>query len=114
MERRRWAKYFSIPIADKVPDGFPIATLGAQRALCALSQKAPERVVPAMEALFHATWIDRNSKIGKPEGFGPVLESVVGKETTQELIPLVSPIPPRFYSSDNHADCVLQRRASHR
>lgn len=73
-----------------MPDGFPVRTLGVQRALCALSQKAPEKLSSVMEALFQSMWIDRNSRIGEPEGFIPVFEGVLGKETTQEILQAVS------------------------
>lgn len=86
----RWAKFFSVPIADEIPDGFPVMTLGVQRALCALSQKAPAKLPTAMEALFRSLWVDRNSNIGKPEGFTPVLEGAIGKEITQEVLQAVS------------------------
>lgn len=85
----RWAEYFSVPIADETPEGFPPRTLGIQRALCALSQKSPAKLPTVIEALYRSFWIDRNSKIGEPEGFTPVLESVLGKKETQELLSAV-------------------------
>lgn len=91
-------------MADKVPDGFPIRTLNVQRALCALSQKCPAKVPAVLEALFRSAWVDRNSKIGEADGFAAVLEPVVGKDITQEVISLVSycfsanPPPPPPHS----------------
>ncbi|KAJ5145057.1 thioredoxin-like protein [Penicillium atrosanguineum] len=85
-ERERWAKYFSVPMADKTPDGFPVRTLAVQRALCALSQKAPAKMPAVLEALYRAFWVERNSKIGEPEGFQPILESVLGKQDTEEIL----------------------------
>ncbi|KAJ5108987.1 hypothetical protein N7456_005662 [Penicillium angulare] len=85
-ERLRWAKQFSVPIDEQMPEGFPVKTLGVQRALCALSQKAPEKLPSVMEALFQSMWVDINSRIGEPEGFTPVLESVLGKGATQEIL----------------------------
>ncbi|KAJ5273443.1 hypothetical protein N7478_008568 [Penicillium angulare] len=85
-ERLRWAKQFSVPIDEKMPEGFPVKTLGVQRALCALLQKAPEKLPLVMEALFRSMWVDRNSHIGEPEGFIPVFEGVLGKDATQEIL----------------------------
>lgn len=80
-----------------MPEGFPVKTLGVQRALCALSQKAPEKLPSVMEALFQSMWVDRNSRIGEPEGFTPVLESVLGKGVTQEVLQAVSSFLPPSY-----------------
>lgn len=88
-ERERWAKYFSVPMVEEMPDGFPPRTLGVQRALCALSLKAPAKLPAAIEALYRSFWVDGNSKIGEPEGFTPVFESVLGKQETQELLSAV-------------------------
>ena len=85
-ERLRWARYFSVPIVEQTPAGFPSLTVAPQRALCAISQKAPERFVPAVEALFQSYWVEANSQIGQPEGFGPVLEKVLGKEGAQQIL----------------------------
>lgn len=77
-------------MADETPDGFPIRTLAVQRALCALSQKAPAKLPAVLEGLYRAFWVERNSKVGEPEGFVPVLESVLGKQDTQEILSAVS------------------------
>lgn len=93
-ERVRWAKYFSVPISEQMPEGFPVKTLPVQRVLCALSQKAPANLPSVMEALFRSLWIDRNSKTGEPEGFTPVLESVIGAQATQEVLQAVRASAP--------------------
>jgi 2-hydroxychromene-2-carboxylate isomerase len=43
-----------------------------------------------LEALYRAFWVERNSKVGEPEGFAPVLESVLGKQGTEEVLSAVS------------------------
>lgn len=91
-ERRRWAKYFSVPIADNTPEGFPPRTLAVQRALCVVSQKAPAKLPSVIEALYHSFWVQSNSKIGEPAGFTPVLESVLGKQATQDILSAVSSV----------------------
>ncbi|KAJ6104467.1 thioredoxin-like protein [Penicillium sp. IBT 18751x] len=85
-ERERWATYFSVPMADRPPDGFPVRTLAVQRALCALSLKAPAKMPAALEALYRAFWVERNSAVAEPEGFLPILENVLGKHGTEEIL----------------------------
>lgn len=66
-----------------------MVTLPAQRALCAIAQKRPNQLVPAIEAFYRALWVDGNAKIGQPEGFGPVLEKVLGQSGAQEILQAV-------------------------
>lgn len=89
-ERLRWAKYFSVPVAEHSPDGFPPKTLNAQRALCAISQKFPAKLPSVLEALYRSFWVDRNAKIGEVEGFAPVLQGVLGQQETQDILSAVS------------------------
>lgn len=91
-ERRRWAKYFSVPIADNMPEGFPPRTLAVQRALCVVSQKAPAKLPSVIEMLYHSFWVQSNSKIGEPAGFTPVLERVLGEQATQDILSAVSSV----------------------
>lgn len=100
-ERLRWAKYFSVPIAEQMPDGFPVKTLAVQRALCSVAQKAPSKLPSVIEALYHSLWIERNSKIGEPEVFVPVLEAILGKQTTQEILSAVSFLVFHFVTLNN-------------
>lgn len=90
-QRVRWAKYFSVPIIEGFPKGFPFRTLPVQRALCAISQQAPEKLAPVIGAIFHAVWVEGNTAVGEPDGFVPVIESVLGKQETQEIMSAVSP-----------------------
>ncbi|KAJ5949179.1 2-hydroxychromene-2-carboxylate isomerase [Penicillium verhagenii] len=85
-ERLRWAKYFSVPIHEQMPAGFPIKTLPVQRALCVIAQKAPASLPSVIDALYCSIWIDRNSKVGEPEGFTPILETLLGKQATHEVL----------------------------
>ena len=105
-ERRRWARYFSIPMVHDSPEGFPPMTLAPQRALCAISQKKPDQLVPAIGALYHSFWVENNAKIGQVEGFQPVLEKVLGKDGTQDILaavcspgPLTSRLASRHFGS---------------
>jgi 2-hydroxychromene-2-carboxylate isomerase len=86
----RWAKYFSVPIIEGFPKGFPIRTLPVQRALCAISQRTPEKLADVIGALFHSFWAEGNTTVGSPEGFAPLVESVLGKQETEEVIAAVS------------------------
>ena len=85
-ERYRWSRYFNVPIVQTVPEGFPPRTLSTQRALCAISQKHPDKLVPAFEALYHLFWVEGNANIAQPECFGPVLEGVLGKDVAQSVL----------------------------
>ncbi|OJJ83868.1 putative 2-hydroxychromene-2-carboxylate isomerase [Aspergillus glaucus CBS 516.65] len=85
-ERIRWSRYFRVPMVDHFPHDFPPVTLGVQRALCAVSQRYPELLVPAIASLYYAFWADGNSKVIQPEIFGPILEKVLGKERTHEIV----------------------------
>ncbi|RAL05901.1 putative 2-hydroxychromene-2-carboxylate isomerase [Aspergillus ibericus CBS 121593] len=85
-ERNRWARYFSVPIVQTTPEGFPPRTLSTQRALCAVSQKFPDKLVPAFQALYQCFWVEGNPDIAKPECFGPVLEKVLGKEEARVVM----------------------------
>ncbi|CAG8090075.1 unnamed protein product [Penicillium salamii] len=85
-QRVRWAKYFSVPIIEGFPKGFPIRTLYVQRALCAISQRNPAQLADVIGALFHAFWAEGNTTVGEPEGFTPLLEGILGKEETQQVL----------------------------
>ncbi|KAJ5175257.1 uncharacterized protein N7482_001134 [Penicillium canariense] len=90
VERRRWAKYFSVPISDNPPDGFPPRTLAVQRALAAISHKSPAKLPLVIEALWHSFWVESNSKIGEPAGFTPVLDGVLGQQATEEVLSAIT------------------------
>lgn len=77
-------------MSDEMPEGFPPRTLGVQRALCAISHKSPAKLPSVIEALYRSFWVTGNPKIGEPEGFTPVLESVLGKQDAQEILAAVS------------------------
>lgn len=77
---------------ERIPDGFPPVTLEAQRALCAISQKFPDKLVPALESLYSAFWLDGDSKVSNPETFVPILERVLGKKEMGEIVTAVSAI----------------------
>ncbi|GKZ31932.1 hypothetical protein AbraIFM66950_000912 [Aspergillus brasiliensis] len=85
-ERHRWARYFNVPIAQTTPEGFPPRTLSTQRALCAISLKHPDKLAPALEALYRLFWVEGNPNIAQPECFGPVLEGVLGKDVAQSVL----------------------------
>jgi 2-hydroxychromene-2-carboxylate isomerase len=59
IERLRWARLFNIPMCEEIPEGFPPMTLAVQRALCALAIERPSAVPAALDALYHALWVER-------------------------------------------------------
>ncbi|KAJ5860861.1 uncharacterized protein N7529_008171 [Penicillium soppii] len=85
-QRVRWAKYFSVPIIEGFPKGFPIRTISVQRALCAISQRTPDKLAEVINAIFESFWVNGNTTVGEPEGFAPLIESVLGKQETDEVI----------------------------
>lgn len=84
-----------------MPDGFPIKTLAVQRALCSVAQKAPAKLASVIEALYHSLWVERYSKIGEPEGFALVLEAILGKQATQEILSAVSFLVSHSFTFNN-------------
>ncbi|KAL4940676.1 hypothetical protein BDV06DRAFT_18100 [Aspergillus oleicola] len=86
LERLRWARYFSVPIAESSPEGFPQLTLAVQRSLTALSQQYPDKLVPAIEAVWKEFWVNGNGKATQPEGFVPILEEVLGSSETKAVL----------------------------
>ena len=103
----RWAKYFSVPIIEGFPKGFPIRTLPVQRALCAISQRNPEKLADVIGAIFHSFWVDGNTTVGDAEGFAPLVESVLGAQETQEVIAAVSTkLPHTHVCMSKCSQCV--------
>ncbi|KAL3465539.1 thioredoxin-like protein [Aspergillus heterothallicus] len=86
VERLRWARYFSVPIAEKTPEGFPQLTLAVQRALTAISQRAPDQLAPVTEAIWKEFWVEGDGKATQPEGFIPVIEKILGEVETKAAI----------------------------
>ncbi|KAI9739628.1 MAG: hypothetical protein M1834_006346 [Cirrosporium novae-zelandiae] len=84
-DRRRHSRQFNIPIADRVPDGFPAFTLSTQRALCAVAITVPAKLSDAISSFYHAYWVER-----KPIDDLTVIEAalgkVLGKDLTQETM----------------------------
>ncbi|KAJ5446300.1 HCCA isomerase/glutathione S-transferase kappa [Penicillium cf. griseofulvum] len=77
---------FSVPSIEMFPKHFPFGTLSVQRALCVISQKAPGKLAPVIGVLFHAAWVEGSTDIGKPDHFAPVIEGILGKQGTLEIM----------------------------
>ncbi|KAL1965923.1 hypothetical protein VTN77DRAFT_5056 [Rasamsonia byssochlamydoides] len=86
LERRRWARAFSVPMVDDMPKGFPPLTLAVMRAVCAVSVLSPNQLIPCLDALYRSFWVEGNANIGKPEGFMPVLEKTLGGTAAEEVL----------------------------
>ncbi|EZF75545.1 hypothetical protein H105_02957 [Trichophyton soudanense CBS 452.61] len=80
VERLRWSKLLGVPITEAMPDGFPVFTLAVQRALCVVAADHPEKLASCIDALYNTLWVNRDSSVIKPEGYVPVLETVIGKD----------------------------------
>ncbi|KAK2827809.1 hypothetical protein FQN49_007324 [Arthroderma sp. PD_2] len=85
VERMRWSKLLGVPIIETMPDGFPVSTLAVQRALCVIAEDHPEKLAGCIDALYHSLWVKSDSAVGKPEGYMPVLESVIGKDAAAKV-----------------------------
>jgi 2-hydroxychromene-2-carboxylate isomerase len=73
-------------MSTTLPPGFPVLTLQTMRALCALELLDPSKLPIALDALYHALWVERQSQVGKTEGFAPILEKVLGKELAGRVL----------------------------
>lgn len=89
-ERDRWARYFDVPMIKHFPEDFPPMTLEAQRALCAINQRIPEKLLGATEELYCSIWIHGNMKVGQGAALAAVLERVLGKNDADAIIKAVS------------------------
>lgn len=85
-ERIRWARYFSVPVSESMPEGFPPNTLAAQRAFAAISQQTPSKLASATEAVYEEFWLKGNAKATQPEVFVPILERFLGSAETKAVL----------------------------
>ncbi|KAL4820528.1 thioredoxin-like protein [Aspergillus spinulosporus] len=85
-ERIRWARFFSVPIAETSPEGFPPNTVTVQRALTAISQQTPDKLIPATEAVWQEFWVKGDGKATQPEVFAPIFERILGSSQTKSII----------------------------
>ncbi|KAI9930973.1 hypothetical protein ASPWEDRAFT_34510 [Aspergillus wentii DTO 134E9] len=85
-ERDRWARYFDVPMIKHFPEDFPPMTLEAQRALCAINQRIPEKLLGVTEELYRSIWIHGNMKVGQGAALAAVLERVLGKNDADAII----------------------------
>lgn len=90
VERLRWSRFFAVPMAQSMPDGFPPLTLTIMRTLCALTASNPnqEKLCQSLDALFKAFWLDRQPT-HQPEVMQQVLKQVLGEEETVKGTPPV-------------------------
>ncbi|KAK2745881.1 hypothetical protein FQN57_003494 [Myotisia sp. PD_48] len=85
IERKRWAKFLDIPICAGAPKGMPLRTLEVQRVLCAVAADYPAHFEACLDALYKVVWVESNGEIVKPEGYMPILESVLGKDAALKV-----------------------------
>ncbi|OAL23165.1 hypothetical protein AYO20_11033 [Fonsecaea nubica] len=90
VERLRWGRQFHIPMAEKLPAGFPKPTIQLQRFLTsvwmedndkATGQKQQDTFVRALDTLYAALWTDpTQGDIDEPNTFSRVLTPVLGQD----------------------------------
>jgi len=87
VERLRWARLFSIPMTEKMPDGFPPLTLTIMRALCALTvlneKDGQDKLVKALDELYWEYWVN-HKKTNEKDILAEVLGKVLGSEETRK------------------------------
>lgn len=90
VERTRWAEQFNIPITPTVPQGFPVLTLTAMRAMAYLNANYEQaHVVKAFDALYQSFWVEGNGGVAKADGekgFGVVLKEALPKEVLEDVM----------------------------
>jgi 2-hydroxychromene-2-carboxylate isomerase len=79
LERKRWGKYFNIPMSEDFPPGFPINTISLGRVLAALSISHPQSVTSAISLLFQNFWVHYTEPT-KPENLLALVKTIVGSE----------------------------------
>ncbi|KAF2098557.1 HCCA isomerase/glutathione S-transferase kappa [Rhizodiscina lignyota] len=84
-ERNRWATYLEIPINRQPVPGFPVSTVPVQRALCAIQMSEPEKLAPALDALYTALWVN-HAEIAKPDVIQSVLSSAIGEKSAAAAV----------------------------
>jgi hypothetical protein len=93
-ERLRWARAFSIPMKEEMPDNFPPLTVNIMRALCAIQLadgESQERLVRTLDVLYHKYWVD-HIPTHEPEKLRSVLVDILGAgEAEKGMQP--SPLP---------------------
>ncbi|KAF3076478.1 Glutathione S-transferase kappa 1 [Trichoderma lentiforme] len=85
-ERIQLARRFSVPMATSYPESFPPKTVNIQRALCAISQRFPEKLEAAIDALYRTLWAENNGKIGQVEVLKPLLDDLLGVNNSQQIL----------------------------
>ncbi|KAJ4854768.1 DSBA-like thioredoxin domain-containing protein [Trichoderma breve] len=89
-EKIQLARRFSVPMATSYPESFLPKTVNIQRALCAISQRFPEKLEAAIDALYRTLWAENNGKIGQVEVLKPLLDDLLGVNNSQQILDVVS------------------------
>ncbi|KAF8250961.1 putative 2-hydroxychromene-2-carboxylate isomerase [Wilcoxina mikolae CBS 423.85] len=79
----RQARIHNIPICPTKPEGFPLNTVLAQRALCMLQKQ--EEFVEAVRALYEAHWV-HGRRVDDEGVVRGVLEGVLGREKAERVL----------------------------
>ncbi|KAK1772998.1 HCCA isomerase/glutathione S-transferase kappa [Phialemonium atrogriseum] len=87
-ERLRWAKAFSIPLKEDMPQNFPPLTLNTMRALAAIHTadgKNQGRLVRTLDVLFHKYWVD-HTPTHETETLRSILTDILGEREAEEVL----------------------------
>ena len=75
-------------------------TLGAQRALCAVSLLHPNKLTECFEAIYQAVWVEGQT-ISKPDVFGAVLLRVLGEAKGKDVLAAAGKAESKKLLADN-------------
>ena len=85
MDRVRLAKLFNVPMAKKMPPGFPKVTLHVMRALTAVSVVFPEKLVDTFAALYHQSFVEHKD-IHTLESLAPCFQDIFGQDGAKYVL----------------------------
>jgi len=92
IERQRidLARRFGVQILAKTPDGFPQLSLTTMRVIYAIKEIAPEKFLSVLELVWKSYWVEGDSSIFKVDGLKPVIEPILGPQTTEQVFTMIS------------------------
>ncbi|KAH8892080.1 HCCA isomerase/glutathione S-transferase kappa [Thozetella sp. PMI_491] len=88
VERLRWARAFSVPMAATMPPEFPPLTLGIMRALATVAYADGDdqgRLTKALDVLFSKYWVEQ-APTYRPEVLRSILLGLFGEHEADKLL----------------------------
>ena len=101
----RQARIHGVPIYKTIPEGFPVNTITAQRALCVLQREAGGKFVEAVEKLYEAHWVE-GRRVDDVSVVREVLAGVVGEEMAGRVLELAKGEEAKKWLTENTKEAV--------